>query len=229
MSQEPGLSCGRNWGAVPLRHEQHEWTMDTEGPLVQGPVDLSDFQGQRMLLHLESGQFALLLTEQTLKVVYLDGSHHLDIGSRPDQVHVQNRLVLINTERSLDYRWAQGFVSHEGEAMIGRCSIRIAKPAKFYHSVLSQQPSWTPDSIHDIVEPLVHQAFKDLIDQVVEHACDHSGGLQSALMALGAHQLDEFLSAHGLFCEAIAAYTAAPPVEECSDETAGQSADLLHN
>ncbi len=228
-----GLTSGRDWGALPLRHEQYEWSMDADGPMVQGPVTMESLLGQRMLLTLEAGQYGLLIRQDALKALYLDGCHHLDIGSRPDQVQTDSQLLLLSTDQSMDFRWTStsdlGFTTSDGTRVIGRCSVRIEKPARFYQRFLRKLEDWSPQSVRSHLEPLAHQAFNDLLTQICQLEWDNPGGLQSTLMNLCAGQLDEFLGEHGLFCESLAAYTEAPPVENWQDQPSGQSADMLHN
>lgn len=228
-----GLSNGRNWGALPLRTDNFQWSMEADGPMVQGPMEMEALRGQRMSLTLELGQYGLLVRDGALKALYLDGCHHLDIGNQNDQINTDSLLFFLTTEKSLDFRWtaqqAHGFTAADGTPIIGQCTVRIEKPARFYHRVLRELEDWTPQTVNKCLKPLVHTAFKELLKEISETGCDHSGGLQSSLMMLGAHQLDDHLSQHGLYCVSLAVYTAAPPVENCTDQTAGQSAELLHN
>jgi len=224
---------GQYWEALPVGADQYQWSMEADGDMVQGPLDMEFLRGQHMSLTLELGQYGLLVRDGALTALYLDGSHHLDIGDQNDQVRTDSLLFFLTTEKSLDFRWTtdndQGFMTPDGTPVIGRCTVRIEKPARFYHRVLRKLDDFSPENITECIKPLVHNAFKELLNELCEPGCDHSGGLQSSLMMLGAHQLDEHISEHGLYCVSLAAYTAAPPVENCTDQTAGQSADLLHN
>ncbi len=62
---DKGLGHGRNWSALPSDGGPIEWTMDPDGDLIQGPLDLSFMRGQRFSLVLEPTgpflQFILLL------------------------------------------------------------------------------------------------------------------------------------------------------------------------
>jgi hypothetical protein len=229
----PGQNSRRNWSALPLRTEKFQWSMEADGPMVQGPLDMESLRGQHISLNLDVGQYGLMVREGSLKALYLDGAHHLDIGEQKDQISTDSLLFFLTTEKSIDFRWkaknSQGITIANGTPIIGQCSIRIEKPARFYHRVLRNLKEWSPEAVNEHLKPLVRNAFKELLDEVYETGCNHSGGLQSSLMMLGAHQLDEYLSEHGLYCVSLAAYTAAPPVEDSADQTAGQSADLLHN
>ena len=228
-----GLSSGRNWSAIPLNTTQFHWSMEADGPMVQGPMEMGDLRGQRISLNLETGQFGLLVRDQALKALYLDGSHHLDIGQNNSQIKTDSQLFFLTTEKSEDFRFtpenSPGFAASEGTEIIGRCSVRIEKPARFYHRFLRTLDNWSPENIRQNLEPLVHLAFNEMLSELIEHGSRQPGELQSSLMRLGAHQLDEHLSEHGLYCVSLAAYTAAPPVEQYSHQTAGQTADLLHN
>ena len=228
-----GLSSGRNWNSFPLKQKQYEWSMEADGPLVQGPLEMESLRDQVMLLTLEPGQFGLLVNNDSLKALYLDGVHNLDIGEHGNQIQPESLLFFLSTDKSVAFRWTSnsehGFTTSDGTKIIGRCSVRIEKPARFYHRNLRTMTDWSPEAVESHLEPLVQQAFNKLLAEVCQAEFDHAGGLQSTLMNLGASQLDEFLEEHGLFCESIGAYTAAPPVEDWQDQTAGQSADLLHN
>lgn len=228
-----GLSSGRNWSSFPLKQDQYEWSMEADGPLVQGPLEMEFLRDQLMLLTLESGQYGLLVYNGALKALYLDGIHNLDIGEHGNQIQPESLLFFLSTDKAVDFRWTSnsehGFTTSDGSKIIGHCSVRIEKPARFYHRNLRTMTDWSPEAVENHLEPLVQQAFNSLLAQVCQTEFDHAGGLQSTLMNLGASQLDEFLEEHGLFCESIAAYTAAPPVENWQDQTAGQSTDLLHN
>lgn len=223
----------RPWSAYPLNNETFHWSMETGGPMVQGPLNMEKLQGHHMSLILDVGQYGLLVRNGALKALYLDGAHHLDIGDSKEQISTSSQLFFLTTDKSQDFRWtadsANSFKSSDGTGVIGRCSVRIEKPARFYHRFLRTLDNWSPENITEHLEPLVHEAFNQLLAELSENSSNHSGNLQSSLMMLGAHQLDDYLSEHGLYCVSLAAYTAAPPVEHCTDQIAGQSADLLHN
>ncbi len=227
------LGNGRNWSTLPLDSDKFEWSMEDEQSMVQGPHKMEPMRDQWVSLSLEMGQYALLIRDGGLKALYLDGCHHLDIGEGKDQVKTDSLLLFLDTTKSADFRWteagANGFATDDGTPVISHCSVRIEKPARFYQHVLRELDDWSSKSLNNHLENLVHEAFNNLLTEIREHCCDHPGGLQSTLMGLGAHQLDEHLSEHGLYCVSLAAYTAAPPVDDCIDQTAGQSTDLLHN
>ncbi len=228
-----GLRNGRDWGALPLRQEQYQWSMEINGPTVQGPLDMEFLRGQRMLLTLETGQFGLLVRDDALKALYLDGCHHLDIGNNNDQIQTDSLLYFLSTDKPMEFRWTSNhdncFTTDDGTKIIGQCSVRIEKPARFYHRILRSLSDCSPKVLQQHLEPMIQKAFHNLLDQVCQMSWEHAGNLQSSLMDLGPSQLDEFLSEHGLFCDSLAAYTAAPPIENWQDQTSGQSSDLLHN
>ncbi len=223
----------RNWGALPLQSENFEWTMEADGPMVQGPLDMSTLRGQRISLILDVGQFGLLAREGSLKALYLDGAHHLHIGQQNDQIHPNSMLFFLSTEITRDFRWipkpTDQFKTSGDSSVIGRFSVRIEKPARFYHRFLRTLEDWSPETISNQLEALVHEAFNKMLSELCGSSYKQPGGLQSTLMRLGSQHLDEYLCEHGLYCVSLAAYTAAPPIEHHSNQTAGQSADLLHN
>ena len=73
-----GLTSGRKWGAFPAQDNAMEWSIDGESGLVQGPLDLEFLRGKSILLSLERRQFALLVDDNSLQAVYLEGAHYLE-------------------------------------------------------------------------------------------------------------------------------------------------------
>ncbi len=233
MNSNQGLNSGRDWGAVPLRQNQHEWTMEADGPMVQGPLDMEFLRGQRISLVLDEGQYGLMVRKNILKAVYLDGAHYLDIGSSPGQIPTDSHLFFLSTDQAIHFSWGKKhqevITTQSGTSVICQCSVRIEKPARFYHRTLRELNQWDPETIENHLKPLVSEALRSLLDQICEHSHHHDASLQSNLMALSPSQLDEFLTDHGLYCESLAAYTASGPVENYEDLRAGQTTDLLHN
>ena len=58
-----------------------DWSVDQELGLIQGPLDLEFMRGKRMLLALEQGQYALLVGDNSLKAVYLEGGKQSIAGT----------------------------------------------------------------------------------------------------------------------------------------------------
>ena len=65
--RSPGLSSGRNWSDIPADDTPLTWTLDPEGGLVQGPLDLDFLRGRKLALVLEEGQLALLTRDDAVQ------------------------------------------------------------------------------------------------------------------------------------------------------------------
>ena len=223
------LGNGRRWGALPTEGLRVHWTMEAGGPMVQGPNELNDFRGKRMLLYLEPGQYGLLVVDGKLRSVYLDGAHHLEIGNGEHQVPHEGSLTLLNSHEPLPFRFAgpTALKAGDGTGIITRGTLRLDKPTRFYHQVLRQAGrDWSSDSLLAVLTPIVRRAFAEILS-----GCDgaHAGTLQSELMALEPGRLDEYLEPEGLSCASLAAYTDTPPVEDCPDPDSLLSDEFLHN
>lgn len=232
-----GLSHGKNWGALPRQGEDQEWCMAADGPMIQGPIALEEYRGRRVVLHLQPGQYGLLVVDEKLRAVYLDGSHHLEIGTGHQQVPTAGRLILLSSLEGLDLRFAGSEALHtaDGTGVIARCSLRLARPALFYHRILRPAGrDWSSDSLLAVLTPVARQAFQEILDGLGEDGISHAGALQSELMDLKPGRLDEYLEPSGLYCASVAAYTDALPVEDSPDAGSPdpeslQSQELLHN
>lgn len=231
-----GLSHGKQWGALPRNHERLEWSLDPDGPMVQGPYELDTYRGHRLFLHLEPEEYALLVTEDSLRAIYLDGAHHLEIGTGLNQVPTDGRLILLSSNQTLNFRFAGESALHaaDGSGVIARCSLRLAKPARFFFRILRPVGrDWSSDSLSTVLGSVARQACQDLLDNLGGSGNCHAGTLQSILMDLKPSSLDEHLVASGLFCAAFAAYTDALPVEsgriDLSESDSLQTEELLHN
>ncbi|PID80426.1 hypothetical protein CSB20_07460 [bacterium DOLZORAL124_64_63] len=223
------LGNGRLWGALPTERLRTNWTMEADGPMVQGPHSLRPFRGHRMLLYLEPGQYGLLVTGRKLRAIYLDGAHHLEIGNAEHQVPHHSTLTLLSSHEALPFRFAgsSALRAPDGTGIIARGGLRLRKPARFYQRVLRRaRRDWSSDSLLAILTPIVRQAFENIL---AGFNSPHAGTLQSELMTLEPSRLDEYLEPTGLYCAALAAYTDTPPVENCPDPDSLLSGDFLHN
>jgi len=212
---DKGLGNGRNWSALPAEEGPLEWSVDPEGALVQGPLELESFRGRRLLLVLEEGQYALLVGEQGLAGVYLDGAHTLDVGTGENQVPPGARLIFLAAERTLDVAWNRenplGITGRGGDQLIGGCRLEVARPACFYRTFLDGSEGSDPEFVTRLIDQYVRGLLENLLDDL-----DPRGGtaaVQSRLTALGPQDLADDLETCGLRCVNLALYTAAPPVE----------------
>ncbi|MFO7609168.1 MAG: hypothetical protein R6X35_08200 [Candidatus Krumholzibacteriia bacterium] len=222
-----GLGHGRDWSVLPADGAAYAWSIDPEQGLVQGPLDLEFLRGHRVALHLEPGQIALLVQGSSLQAVFLDGGHVLDIGRGDGQIPPDCRLVFVAQDRGLDAAWTRDepLDAGEGVAVIGRCTLAITGPRRFYETFLAGLDAWD----EPFLRRLARQSVQAALAGVLEGTDIDPMRLQARLTALDPAELDEELAPCGLSCVRVAFYTATPPVEGGQSADAGQFALVRHN
>lgn len=227
QGQQPGLSSGRNWGAIDAEDNYREWAMDPNGGMVQGPLDLDFARGRRLMLALEPGQSALLVRDNDLQAVYLDGGHVLEVGNGERQVSPRSCLVFLAMGPALQLRWTKlnpvtGSCLPEPGA-IGHCALFVDAPSRFYRNFLAGTTAWDEQSLQHAVDQAARRALAEILEP-----CGGLGEaeLQTRLMGLQPEDLSEGLADLGLACCRIAVYTATPPSELADSDRAGQSQPL---
>jgi hypothetical protein len=234
-----GLSNGRDWDSLPADEGPIEWTVDPRQGLVQGPLDLEFLRGRKISLALEPGQMALLLQDDDLKAVYLEGAHYLDIGRGNHQVPADGRLVFLAADRHINLNWPRNKPLHLGpgsrEALIGGCSLAIDGPARFFRTFLDTPAMPDPKFLVGLIDQLVRGIMEDTLEAMFgSGGAAGPGEVQSRLTGLTPADLADDLAPCGLACVNLAVYTAAPPVENeyvspAVHETAGHLDGVGHN
>ena len=233
-----GLNNGRDWESLPEDEGPLEWTLDRRQGLVQGPLDLEFLRGRKMSLILEPGQMALLIQEDDLQAVYLDGAHYLDIGHGTHQVPPGSKLVFLAADRDINLNWSHQepltLSQGQGPALIGGCSLAIDAPARFYRTFLNTPETPEPEFLTRLVDQLVRGVMEEFLGDLFGGAITGPGEIQPRLTRLTPEDLTDDLAPYGLTCVNLAIYTAAPPVEneygpEISHETSGQLDGVGHN
>lgn len=232
-NDQTGLDSGRNWGSVPAEEGSMEWSVDREGGLVQGPLDLGFLRGKRILLSLEPGQLALLVGENRLQAVYLDGGHQLQVGNNPNQIPTTSSLIFLAADQPIQLRWTKlDPVTWSGDlrvAAIGHCELQIEAPSLFYAAFLKDTTCWDEQTISRAIDSATREALRSILEPSTPGRSLSEAELQSRLMDLSAEELGESLTGIGLCCTQVALYTATPPAETHSAEKAGQLCGLDHN
>jgi hypothetical protein len=237
-SSIPGIDSGRKWTALPDNDHPLEWCMNPEGEFLQGPLEMAILRGKKILLNLESGQVALLVAEERLRAIFLEGGHVLDVGTRPGQVNPLSSLIFLAVDQPLDLRWTHGSpIDLPGPTrrhVIGNCSLQISAPARFFEHFLRQAESQDVQTLLDAMERTTRNSLTDFLTAASGEGSGDSAGLQTTLMSLQAETLSDDLADCGLTCTHLALYTAHPPVESWNgdpdrQETAGHSPQLAHN
>jgi hypothetical protein len=229
------LGSGRDWTALPDQDKLLEWSLDSDGDFLQGPLDLICMRGRKAFLNLADEQLALLAVEDQLQAIYLDGGHVLDIGLRPGQINPQGRLYFLDASRFVDLRWTHGspiaLPVSPSRHIIGTCQLVVTGPSRFFEQFIQNAP--VPD-LMDIQDQIEAVTRTTLIDFLSSGQADDQASLQSTLMNLSPDSLTEELQGVGLACRQLALYTAQPPVEDCltpvpGEEFTGQNPQFAHN
>lgn len=223
----PGLGHGRDWSVLPADGEVFSWSITPEQGLVQGPLDLEFLRGQRVALHLEPGQIALLVQGPHLQAVFLDGGHVLDIGRGDGQIPPECRLVFIARSHGLDVAWTRDepLDLGDGVGVIGNGTLAITGPQRFYETYLAGLDAWDEDFLRRLARQSVAAALAGLLDG----SAGDAARLQTRLTALAPSDLDDELAPCGLSCVRAAFYTTAPPVDDGAGAEAGQFTVVRHN
>ncbi|MBU8870383.1 MAG: hypothetical protein KOO60_05885 [Gemmatimonadales bacterium] len=228
-----GLTSGRKWGAFPAQDNGMEWSVDPESGLVQGPLDLEFLRGKRIRLSLEPGQFALLVDDNSLQAVYLEGSHQLEIGNSRKQISTSSSLIFLAANQTIKLRWTKldpvNWKNQHCLDTIGHCSLQIDAPARFYRSFLDKTTCWDEQSINQSIDAATRGALSTALESSFPDGQASEVEIQSRLMHAGVEEITERLSGHGLKCSQLAVYTAAPPIEHNPSERTGQFSGLVHN
>ena len=214
---DQGLGHGRNWSALPADGGPLEWSIDPEGEMIQGPLDLEFMRGQRFSLVLEEGQLALLTRDRKLMGVYLDGVHTLDVGTDEKQIPTDGRLIFLAADRTIDLMWNRreplAVGNGRGVRLIGGCNLVIERPARFYRTFLDASEGQDPDFVMRLIDQMVRGMFEEIFADLDVNDQASAATLQSRVMGLGPADLADDLDACGLRCVNLALYTSAPPVE----------------
>jgi hypothetical protein len=219
--ENQGLGHGRDWALLPDDEAVIDWSVQPEQGLVQGPLDLEFLRGRRVSLTLDTGQVALLVCDNTVQAVYLDGGHVLDIGHGRGQVPCRAAMVFLTIGHGIEIRWTGGsplMMGAAGPAVIGHCTLAIAGPGRFHDTFLAGNEQWD----EAFILRLVRQATRSALERVLGETDLDPNILQSRLANLDPADLDEELEPLGLSCRRAALYTSAPPMELAPVEAAGQ-------
>ena len=228
-----GLNSGRTWTAVPAPGCPAAWTLDSNREFLKGPLALAEFCGHRISFFLEDGQFGFLAQDEELQAVYLDGGHNLEIGELPGQIHPDGRLYLLAADRPVILRWTNKrpltLDNLPGPGIIGSCTLQISAPGRFFQAFLGQDASCNEACLAVAMDLVARETLEGILGVACSVGGADSATIQSTLTRLGHEDLSEELDEYGLACSQLAVYTAAPPVEYCSDTDSGQFSDLVHN
>lgn len=204
-----------------------DWSVNPDQGLVQGPLDLGFLKGQQIALNLQPGQIAMLIDQNRLQTVYLDGCHNLIVGDGREHLPAEGHLVFLDVSRGLDVSWSAEDPLPTGDAgtVIGNCTLTITGPGSFYDTFLAGIEEW--DEV--FIRRLVRQATRVAVERMLDDCAADAVRLQARLANLDPSELDEELAPMGLGCSRTALYTSAPPIEATGADATGQTVDVRHN
>lgn len=211
--------------------EVHEWSIDPNQGLVQGPLDLSFFIGQHLVLHLQEDQVALLESDGDLKSIFFAGTHRLEISDDARQAPAA-RVVFLHVGAPINLRWrneAALWIDGPGAVrcpmpFIGACSLTISDPGAFWYAFLRGAEVYEAPALCRVLDALVRSRMETHLTQLAADRATDPATLQSLLPNLCADSLNDDLQEYGLMCQQLATYTRQPPVADLVPEAAGQFA-----
>ena len=228
---QAGFSNGRQWSELTTDGGPVEWSIDANQGHIQGPLDLEFLRGKKLSLTLKEGQQALLVQDNQLKAVYLNGVHFLEIGQGSRQVSPSCQLLFLAMTESLQLRWSRAKPLRWGpethQTLIGSCTLDIGWPSRFFGTFLQGQSSPDPGFIERLIDQMVCVLFAELLSADPDTGAARSDSeVQARLTRLSPADLNEELHACGLSCTHLTAYTSAPPIEDAvtSDNQADPAA-----
>jgi hypothetical protein len=213
-----GLNHGKSWDSLPSDEGPINWSFDTAAGSVQGPLELESFNNQSMMLSLETGQTALLIQDNKLRAIFLDGVHNIQVGHGFNQIPSSASLVFISTAATLQLRWKKDSSvqwSTSGESgLTGHCNLSISNPVAFYESYLHNNTSIAEDHALAEIDATVRTALAEMVGtSPLGGGPTTAAELQSRLACVSAQTLSEDLAAQGLTCLQLNLYAMASHVD----------------
>jgi len=241
QSTSTRIQVSKTWESVSTPQDAIEWSVTTDGGLVQGPLDLEFLRSKQIALNLSDGQVALLLTNDEVNAVFVAGSHLLSIGSATGQLAPDGNMLFLATGQPIHLRWRHDSALHvngpdlstDSIPLIGSCTCLIGGPLRFYRSFLAGAERTDDDFLGRIIDTLVRSHLESVLDSIC-HApgvgpAINPAVLQSRLTQLSTDELSEELDEFGLMCTQLAVYTATPPIEDLPLHSTGQNQVGTHN
>jgi hypothetical protein len=192
------------------------WSVSPAQGVVQGPLDLSHFAGERLRLTLQEGQLALVERAGTLDDVLTPGVYDLP-GDRP------GRVFFVHVDRPVNWQWHDGAVLWVGPSscrhavpIIGACAVMIADIAVFYRAFLRGAPSLADGGLLHVLDTVVRDRLESRLERVTADGETDPATIQTLLAHVSATDLSEDLDEYGLACTHLAVYTRQAPVVEAA-------------
>jgi hypothetical protein len=165
---EKGIKPCRTWESQPDTGDRIVWSVDSRDGVIQGPLDFQFLHGKKILLQLESHQIALLTHAGELSAVFLEGTHPLSIGTRPEQIPPTSELIFLAVDHPLTFTWDSETVlripAQDGQTTTvpihGSCICHVNGPAQFFAAFLRNSS--------DVGEPFTLRVMDALVRASLE-------------------------------------------------------------
>ncbi len=215
------------------------WSIDPDQGPLQGPLDLEFFTGKTLCLSLSSNQVALCAREGRLSRLFLGGHHILPVGTGPNQLSPDQRLIFLNLDQPFrfDLTWSDHVVWGQRirRSLLGTCSLKIKAPQSFYETFLAGNEFLDPAFVQRLIGQVARSSLVEVLAEKVPQPDDlEFQELQDQLLKMKPGVLESRCRPCGLTCDGLSLYT-LPDASYARDqgtvpmETAGQSSIIRHN
>lgn len=179
------------------------WTPAAPRRAVEGPLALSLFAGQTLVLDLAPGQLACRECDGRVAQVWLDGQPQVAVPDRPGP---DERLWFVRDDAPLTWRW------HADDALVvalgrggtvrlpvrGAVALVVRDAMTLLESVLAGLPDLDPDVLTDVVRTHVQASLESRLQTVVDGGRLDPVRAQVLLEGLTCSDLDDDLADLGL-------------------------------
>ncbi len=190
------------------------WRVAPEQGVVQGPLDLALFAGERLQLTLQEGQCALLERAGALVGVLGAGVHEVAGGG-------SCRAYFVHLDRPVSWQWQEGSVLWVGPRaarravpIIGACAVLVANATSFYRACLHGARPLEDGHLPRLLDAVVRDRLESRMERVAAAGAADPATIQTLLANVAPRDLTEDLDEYGLACTHLAVYTRQAPVVE---------------
>jgi hypothetical protein len=195
------------------------WTPAEPPRAIEGPLALDLFTDRMLTLELAPGQVALLTIGSEIRRALLDGLHQLRVGTGPQEVSPEGRLVFVRPDVPIRWRWSLESRLHvpvPGNRTVdvplqGSCALAVSDPIRLHDSVLAGLDDLPEDRLRGVLDTLVRSHLERRLAGLADHHHLDPVQVEVHLEALRPAALDDELAEFGLVCRELTAAVAPAP------------------